>query len=86
MMNKVYQIGKGRKATVLTAWPREDLEALACAIFDVCGETVESHPVDEDTKEVDEDTKEEASEIVRKCGDAAAMAFAREVFADLEKH
>jgi hypothetical protein len=80
IVKDIYVVGEGAQKHVLADWPREDVEALACAIFDACGEqTTESHPVGDDIKE-------EAFSIILDCGEEAAMAFAREVLAELEKH
>jgi hypothetical protein len=80
IVKDLYLVGEGAQKHVLADWPREDLEALACAIFDACGEqTTESYPIGDDIKE-------EAFSIILDCGEEAAMAFAREVLADLEKH
>ena len=78
-MKDIYLVGEGAQKHVLADWPRGDLEALACAIFDACGEQTRELPIGDDIKE-------EAFSIILDCGEEAAMAFAREVLADLEKH
>ena len=78
-MKDISLVGEGAQKHVLADWPREDLEALACAIFDACGEQTRELPIGDDIKE-------EAFSIILDCGEEAAMAFAREVLADLEKH
>jgi len=79
-MKEVYTIGKGVNSAAFARWSREDLRELATMICEAYGERCPGVAATETTSDIEE----EAQELLRNYSKEDALAFAREIFADLE--